>query len=445
MTLGALRDHSLRVDLGNPWDKDKSLGITGIAALAVLCNIEWANSSHWRSAKMKRLNITGDLDQLLVEAFADLHSGGGRSSISGGQSSANLALSQLSLKGYAKDRSQVLPVGVRGATVMSPYVRHNIISLSTLWEKAGSAAQSDRDKYRDELLWQEYARHLYARIGTRLFENLRFEQAWDAPGDGWPNGMACIDFALDELNHEGWLVNQTRMWLASHWTVRNGAGWLHGQERMYRELIDGSRAANLLGWQWTVGSGTGKPYGFARWQVEKRAPELCRSCPLQKSCPIENFPANQVLEAVEPDSLLARDPSPEATSGPLSPVQNRRPQVVLLTIESMGDRDPAMAANPQLPVVFVFNEKALRKLQLSSKRLYFYLETLQDLSARRDLTVYLGDPFEFAKSNSVSITHASVPSFRNFTDLAEIHPYPWFRIPHAGPVSSFSAWRRKFE
>ena len=80
--------------------------------------------------------------------------------------------------------------------------------------------------------------------------------------------LAC-DFVLDELNQDGWLVNQTRMWLASHWSVRNGKGWLHGQERMHQELIDGSRAANLLGWQWTVGSGNGKPYGFARWQVQE--------------------------------------------------------------------------------------------------------------------------------------------------------------------------------
>jgi hypothetical protein len=44
--------------------------------------------------------------------------------------------------------------------------------------------------------------------------------------------------------------------------------------------LDGSRAANLLGWQWTVGAGTGKPCGFARWQVEKRAPQLCQLRPI---------------------------------------------------------------------------------------------------------------------------------------------------------------------
>ena len=64
---------------------------------------------------------------------------------------------------------------------MSPYVRHNIISLSTLWDVAGKAPQYDRDKYRDELLWQEYARHLYARIGKKLFSNLRFEQNLGMP------------------------------------------------------------------------------------------------------------------------------------------------------------------------------------------------------------------------------------------------------------------------
>jgi len=34
---------------------------------------------------------------------------------------------------------------------------------------------------------------------------------------------------------------------------------------------------------------------------------------------------------------------------------------------------------------FVFNRQALTKLQLSSKRIYFYLETLQDLAQRRNL------------------------------------------------------------
>ena len=212
---------------------------------------------------------------------------------------------------------------------------------------------------------------------------------------------------------------------------------------MHQELIDGSRAANLLGWQWTVGSGNGKPYGFARWQVQKRAPELCGSCALKSACPIEKFPADRELSPVATDPLLGFDPSPEITTGPRVPIQASKPDLVLLTIESLGDSDPAMAANPDLPVAFVFNEQALAKLQLSSKRIYFYLETLQDLATRSDLSLYLGDPVEFAKANKVAVTHAPVPSFEKFQNLAEVHPYPWLKLPHSGSVKSFSAWRGK--
>ena len=392
---------------------------------------------------MKRLDTFLDAEQLLADNFDGLHSGGGRSPIAGGQSAADQALADLNIAGYAKNRSEVLPVQARGATVLSPYIRHNLLTLEKVWNRVAKAPFADREKYRDELLWQEYSRHLYARMGTGLFHNLRFEQVWDAPGDGWPKGMACVDFAVDELNRDGWLVNQTRMWLASQWTVRNHAGWLHGQERMHRELIDGSRAANLTGWQWVVGSGNGRPYGLSRWQVQKRAPQLCGGCELKNNCPIENFPDEQSLDQAAGEPLLTSDPDPQGTAGPSVAINNRTPEFVLLTIESLGDSDPALVANPDLPAVFVFNETALQKLQLSSKRIFFYLETLQDLAQRRDLQVYLGDPYEFARQNPVAVTYAPVPSFHKFTDLAEIHPYQWLKRPHGHSVKSFSAWRGK--
>ena len=390
---------------------------------------------------MRQIDISLDATATLEKEFGGLHCGGGRSSIRGGQSAADRALSGLTISGYAKNRSQVLPHEDRGASVLSPYIRHNILSLQRVWDHVAKAPFADREKYRDELLWQEYARHLYARIGTRLFENLRFEQIWDEPGNGWPAGMACVDFAVDELHQDGWLVNQSRMWLASQWTVRNEFGWLHGQEQMHKHLLDGSRAANLLGWQWTVGTGTGKPYGFARWQVQKRASQLCMGCALKKNCPIEDFPAEISLQPAPSNSLLIADPDISATTGPIVVESNRAPEEVLLTIDSLGDADPALVANPELPVVFVFNENALRKLQLSSKRIFFYLETMQDLAQRRDLTVYLGDPYQYARDNSVAVTYAPVPSFAKFENVAQLHPYTWLRTPHAKSVRSFSAWR----
>ena len=382
--------------------------------------------------------------EIIEQDFQGLYSGRlGLSSIPGGQSAANKALENLDITNYANLRSEVLPRGKRGATVLSPYIRHNILTLSQVYQAVKGAPFRDLEKFRDELYWQEYARHLYARIGTRLFENLRFEAQRDATGDGWNREMLCIDEVIGELESDGWLVNQTRMWLSSHWSVRNNKGWLHGQERMYRELIDGSRAANLLGWQWTVGAGTGKPYGFARWQVEKRAPGLCNKCPLKSNCPIQEFPDEITPRQLDKNPLLDTDPDLARTTGPVAVVNNANVKMVLLTIDSMGDSDPALAANPELPVVFVFNQAALSKLQLSSNRIGFYLQTLKDLAKRRELQVYLGDPYLFAQENSVAVTYAPVPSFAKFKNLAQIHPFPWLRKPHAGSVRSFSSWRQK--
>lgn len=393
---------------------------------------------------LREIDIHREVLALIEDDFGGLFSGDLRlSSIRGGQSAANEALARLDITRYAENRSEVLPREKRGATVLSPYIRHNLLTLSQVYSAVKDAPFKDREKFRDELFWQEYARHIYARIGTRLFENLRFEANWQSKGDGWNREMLCIDQVVGELESDGWLVNQTRMWLASHWTVRNDFGWLHGQERMYQNLIDGSRAANLLGWQWTVGAGTGKPYGFARWQVEKRAPGLCFKCPLKKACPIKEFPEEISPHKLENEPLLDHDPDVSATCGPLTPVLNRKPEYVLLTIDSLGDADPALSAHPELPAVFIFNEAALRKLQLSSRRIGFYLETLQDLSQRRSVEVFLGDPYLFAAENPVAVTYAPVPSFKKFTNLAEVHPYPWLRKPLSGSVRSFSSWRKK--
>lgn len=389
------------------------------------------------------LHESQDPLEIIERDFQGLYSGDlGISSISGGQTAANAALKHLDITGYASQRSEVLPREDRGATVLSPYIRHNILTLEQVYQAVRNAPYKDREKFQDELKWQEYARHVYARIGVQMFQNLRFEVETRTEGDGWNRDMRCIDEVVSELEGDGWLVNQSRMWLASHWTVRNGMGWTHGQERMYQHLLDGSRAANLLGWQWTIGAGTGKPYGFSRWQVDKRAPGLCASCSLKNNCPIQEFPDEVTPPEMERNPLFDHDPDVSATAGPASPVRLKKPEFVMLTIDSLGDKDAALVAHPKLPVVFVFNEDGLRKLQLNSRRLAFYLQTLQDLATRRDLHVYLGDPYQFAQEHAVAVTFAPVPSFKKFRDLAEIHPYPWLRKPHEGSVRSFSSWRR---
>ena len=359
----------------------------------------------------------------------------------GGQSAADRALAGLDVAGYARTRSAVLPESRRGASRMSPYIRHGLLTLRQVWDAVADAPPGDRARYRDELLWQEYARHLYARTGADLKRDLRREQPrpGDWVGDPWPTEMACMAFATQALHDDGWVVNQSRMWLASQWAVRAGADWQDGEQEMFAHLLDGSRAANRLGWQWTTGTGSGKPYGFSRWQVEKRAPQLCRSCPLRHACPIQEWP-RAAIGPVVAGPHLGTGPTP---SGP-EQVEGGGGELVWLTAESLGTGDPALAANPNRPAVFVFDEPLLARLRLSGKRLIFLAETLGELAEQRSVQVHLGRPVDELAGFRLAATFAPVPGWARIVtrlDVVETHPWPWLRFPGHAPLTSYSAWR----
>lgn len=361
------------------------------------------------------------------------------SRIRGGQAAADAALAALDVTGYARRRSQVLPVGARGATGLSPYIRHGLLTLPQVWDAAAPAPAGDLRKFRDELLWQEYARHLYARLGSELGRPLRTRTPADGTGDPWSRDMACMAYVMGSLEDDGWLVNQTRMWLASQWTVRGHRDWREGEDLMFRHLLDGSRAANRLGWQWTTGAGSGKPYGFSRWQVEKRAPELCRSCPLRAACPVEDWPDDTTLSPLPAPERLGGG---QTEAGPRAADITGEPEVVWLTAESLGNLDPALLAHPELPRVFVFDEPLLQRLQLSGKRLVFLAQALAEL----DCEVRLGDPVQELAGRRLAVTYAPVPGFRRRAarlDVVALHPWPWLRRPGSGTLRSYSAWVRR--
>lgn len=362
----------------------------------------------------------------------------------GGQRAADAALASLDITGYAKRRSQVYPANTRGATVLSPYIRHGLISLAEAIDAVRGAPFADRRKFVDELGWQEYTRHLYARVGARNKHPLRREPAvgselWSEPVDG---RMECLRRVREELEETGWLVNQTRMWLASHWSVRAGHDWREGEEWMFRHLLDGSRAANRYGWQWSVGAMTSEPYGFSRWQVERRARQWCAVCPLADACPISEWPAAVSGEAL--DDVLLR--SGTDLVGPDRPIITGEPEMVWLTAESIGVRDPALVAWPDVPAVFVFDEPLLDRLRVSTKRLVFIAESLADLADLRPLHVMCGDPAVALGGTPVASTFAPVPGYQRRSAQLEVvamHPHPWLVRPDGGDVRSHSAWVRR--
>ncbi len=379
----------------------------------------------------------------------------------GTQHAADAALATLDVTGYAQRRNEVLPVSARGASGLSPWIRHGMLTLPTAWARVADAPASDREKFRDELLWQEYARHVYARLGGRTGDDLRHRSAGavtteanESVDDPWDRSMACVDVTVAELERDGWLVNQTRMWLASQWSVRHGADWRSGEQRFFTHLLDGSRAANRLGWQWTVGTGTGRPYGFSRWQVEKRAPGLCDRCEHRRACPIEHRPDEPLLRSAPAEPLLRHDPDVATTAGPdgievmtggAVDGTSGTVDTVWITAESLGDGDPALSAHPDTPTVFVFDEPLLAQLRLSAKRLVFVAERLAELGTERDVEVHLGDPVDVLEGRRLATTFAPVPKWRRMMprlDIVELHPWPWLRRPGGGTVQSFSAWRR---
>jgi deoxyribodipyrimidine photo-lyase len=384
------------------------------------------------------------------EHLGDLASGDPAAApVRGGQQAADAALQAFDVTGYARRRNTVLPESRRGASGLSAYIRHGLLQLPQVHDFVAGGPIDDVEKFRDELLWQEYARHVYARLGDATKRSLRYAVREDGPPERnpWDTEAACLQESWQELTQTGYLTNQARMWLASHWTVREGWGWRDGEDLFFRQLLDGSRAANRSGWQWTVGALTGKPYGFSRWQVSKRAPELCNRCPLASDCPIEDWPDETIPEPRSlVDPRMRRDEDVEGTAGPRETITVTAPEFVWLTAESLGDDDPALHANPDRPVVFVFDEPLLRRLRLSYPRFVFLAETLADLAQRRSLHLYRGDVSEvLASIGTFAVTFTPVPGWKRITATAQpsqIHPWPWLRRPHAGSVTSFTAWSR---
>jgi deoxyribodipyrimidine photo-lyase len=321
-----------------------------------------------------------------------------------------------------------------------------LISLKDVHDHPSVQASNslDRFRFRSELLWQDYARHWYSVWGRSTRSAISYQQPKGSESwamQPWPSSMRCVDETINELTHDGWIVNQTRMWLASQWSIRAGKSWQEGEEWMFRHLLDGSRAANRMGWQWCSGTTRRGGHGFARRQVLKRAREFCETCVLKHDCPIRSYAPVPKASTV----AVRAEPSLERF-GPLNTPETKEVDCVWLTAESLGIRDPALQRNPGAPVVFVFDEPLLRKLQLSGQRIRFLTETIAELAEQRNMTIWRGDPRTVVPElGRVSVTHAPVPGFANImraAPLFDVHPYPWLRLPTSSLAETIITTRR---
>ena len=396
---------------------------------------------------MIRLDLNQSNENLINSYFQELCCDNFQQSrFKGGQSVADLALSSLDITGYAKKRNNVYPIEKRGSSNLSPYIRHGLLSLRDVWDRVEEFKYEDKSKFRDELLWQEFSRHLYAIIGEKSKNYLNFEVKSNAYKNNNLNEMNCIKNIENELEDSGYMVNQTRMWYASHFSLRESIDWSVHEDKMFKHLIDGSRAANRLGWHWVMGSQTGKPYGFSKFQVNKRASMLCNDCNLKFNCPIENWPES--IETSPKNLDMDFDIINKFGPREIISYSDSDPTHVWLTAESLGDNDPALEQLNELPVIFIFDEILLNHLQISTKRISFLLDTLKEINQKKELEVILGNPFDVLKNIKFASTFAPVPKYRKITvSCPPTLEFPSHRLvePIDFYPKSFSSWRNKIK
>ncbi len=377
----------------------------------------------------------------------------------GGQQAAEAALARFDVTGFRVGQETVYPQRHRHAPVLWPWVRHGLLSLGRLYRHVVDGPADDVAAFRAALLAEEAARLWYGRqaatgertpAGATQGDNSGAPAAGRGATSGWDRRLACVALPLEELVDEGWLPPVARDWLAHQWVRRHDPDI--GADLFRRHLLDGTQARNRLDWL-AASARAGDPTALSRWQIERLAPGLCADCELVAACPLDHEippltghpvgpattppPATHLVTAAATATISSYGPSgqrgvhPAAHLGPASvsrTLGDPEPEAVWLTAESLGDADPALAAHPDLPAVFVFDEPLLARLRLSPKRLAFFTETLADLASRRPIEVWLGQPAEVLSGRPVAATFTPVPGWHrrsNRVPIVEIHPWPW--------------------
>ena len=235
---------------------------------------------------------------------------------------------------------------------MSPYIRYGLVTLPQVSNAVAGAPSGDKSRYRDELLWQEYARHLYARVGL----GPRWEPA---PGATASLRLAAGPVAgrdgLYGLRDRGAaprrsVVNQTRMWLASQWTVLAGAEWRDGEYQMSATCSTAPGRQTGCAVSGPPGPAAARPTASVagRWRSERPAlPEL----PAEQCLPHPGVSARGARPKCRRAGPSFRTDTRRSGGGPGGGEEQAwlRP--------NPSPCDPALRSVTDRPAVFVFDER----------------------------------------------------------------------------------------
>jgi len=205
-------------------------------------------------------------------SFLELAGNGRKSAFPGGEKAAQERLSHFVRHGlltYSDDRNRMdLP----GTSRLSADLRFGTLSVRQAWSAVHKAVpRSDGTAaFANELMWREFAYSTLWDCPAVLQSPFRPEfagfpwrsddvlwQAWVSGSTGYP----VVDAAARQLLQEGFVPNRARMIAASCLTKDLLIDYRRGEAHYLEHLLDGDRANNNAGWQWSAGCGCdGQPY-----------------------------------------------------------------------------------------------------------------------------------------------------------------------------------------
>jgi deoxyribodipyrimidine photo-lyase len=281
-------------------------------------------------------------------------------------------------------------------THLGPYLRHGLLSLAEVRDRAleMTPAYARAESFLREVSRRDYAQRIYDCAGATIWEDLEpyktgyraTDYEWDLPWDvaTGKTGHPCVDGIVRDLVQTGYLHHRRRTWFAAwlvHWRrVR----WQAGAQFFLTHLLDGDPASNNLSWQWVASTFSNKPYFFTRENFERYGGARCDvdvlgrdDCPFDATYDVltRRLFGRLSREPVEPHSFPVE---PDPPGKDVEPVDGA---IVWLHDDALALDASLAATAPGAPLVYVFDEKRLRALQWSLKRIVFVYESALEAGA----------------------------------------------------------------